>query len=298
MLLPAVQAAREAARRTHCSSNLRQLMVATLAFESARGGFPRASSGSDQTLAGSLNKSSLQCALLPYLEQQALFDGINLTSQCVELTEIASAGNATAAQTMLAFFLCPSDPLAMSRMGSLAPNNYRANMGLGELRRERGTGPWVSVEDGAFEFYRSVLPLSDFPDGLSSTLAFAEKPVGGGNGRFVPFRDWVHHIGASHDTRGWLAECSSLRGREGETNGGSTWLLAGPVFTWFYGKDGPNGRIPDCGHNALSGMGVFSARSYHPSGLNAAMGDGAVRWFGSDTDASIWRAHATRGRSD
>lgn len=300
LLLPAVQASREAARRARCTNNLHQLILAAHGFESSHGGLPCVGSELRPIPPRPFNFTSPQCALLPHLDRKATFDSINFGTMCCGFADIAGSGNATAAAQLVDVFLCPSDPQARSRSPAYAPNSYRANTGLGELRQAARSKGWEAVHDGAFDPTRGVMPLGEFRDGLSNTLAFSEKPVGSGPaGVYHPFRDWLEesHAGATADD--WVAVCSRPRRTlAGPTDSGATWILPGQVYTEFYAKRPPNDLVPDCGDYGLSGQGVFTARSYHPGGVNAALADGSVRFFGDGTDVKTWRALGTRSGSD
>lgn len=295
LVLPAVQAAREAARRTQCVNNLKQLTLAAHGFESARGGFPPRIytwEFPSTTDPDRYHSFSTQVAMLPYMEQKPLFDALNLHVKCF-LPEDLAGENATAGRTVVSTFLCPSDP--RSRSGPWAVNSYRGNVGVDPARRdERG---WFDlVEEGAFIIMRPVLPLAEFRDGLSNTLAFSEKPIGSGDGgTYSPFRDWVSRGDAAATGAEWFAVCSRLSGDDPyKVDAGRTWVLAGAWYTHFFASAPPNTPIPDCGSTTDKGSGIFAARSYHPSGVNAALADGSVRWFSSATDVQNWRALGTR----
>lgn len=298
LLLPAVQAAREAARRAQCANHLHQMVLAAHEFESVHGGFPCVGSDQLPILPLPFNFTSVHSALLPYLEQRATFDAINFTTMCCSLEEIASRGNATAARQVISVFLCPSDPDARTRDPDYAPNSYRTNTGLGELRPYRDG--WIAVHDGAFDPTRATMPLGELRDGLSNTLAFSEKPVGSGPARaYHPFRDWIEDSFRGSTADDWIAICSSpRRPLVLMTNSGATWLLPEQIYTEFYTKQPPNGPVPDCGGFGVSGRGLFTARSYHPGGVNAALADGSVRFFGNEIDVRTWRALGTRSGSD
>ncbi|WP_406701274.1 H-X9-DG-CTERM domain-containing protein [Singulisphaera sp. Ch08] len=71
-------------------------------------------------------------------------------------------------------------------------------------------------------------------------------------------------------------------------------MSSGAIYTDFYTVLGPNSLIPDCGHEALVGIGIFTARSYHRMGVNTVFMDGSVRWMGSNVNTRIWRGLGTR----
>lgn len=150
LLLPAIQAAREAARRTQCSNNLRQIGLAVLNFESAKGRLPYGSKCTDATL-GPTNKwlSTWTLEILPYLELQSLYDiwdsperiPITLTNLS-SLPTMMSPTNQRLRETFVASYLCPSDvdtsQLQRPETGpgtalDWAPGSYRAMAGYTPL---------------------------------------------------------------------------------------------------------------------------------------------------------------------
>ena len=290
LVLPAVQSAREAARRIHCVSNLKQMGLAMHAYEGVFGGFPPAALYMEVPFSGGYVSSlSPQAMLLPYLEHLVIFNAINVSLPGSLLLNI-SGGNATAAAETVAVFLCPSDPNGPAeRFGAVS---YRANIGL-----------CVSCDDegrGAFAWRGGIGRPSAFSDGLSNTLAFSEKPIGS-RGGYSAYRDWLDSSGPienPHSADAWVAAC--VRARETERtparfDGGRTWLLPGAIYTHFFTSVPPNRAVGDCGHWGIeAGIGVFAARSYHPGGVNAAMADGSVRWFASGVDGAVWRDLGTR----
>jgi len=304
LILPAVQGSREASRRASCANNLGQLIRATLAFESSRGGFPPAAFwGRPYTPGEQLNGIfSAHCALLPFLEQKNVYNSINfdLLSGSFDRVELVGVYQRTAATQMISVFLCPSDP--NTRSNPFAPASYRACTGLGEIRKLAGVS-YLAINDGAFapidDGNSRVLPLSSFRDGLSNTLAFSEKPVGSGaGGTYHPFRDWVNYLGSANDISTadqWANVCSRIVPVDTHLDAGGSWMIPGAIYSHFYASAPPNTRLPDCGSSYLNtGIGIFAARSYHRGGVNAAMADGSARWFSSSIDVKTWRSLGTR----
>jgi prepilin-type N-terminal cleavage/methylation domain-containing protein/prepilin-type processing-associated H-X9-DG protein len=196
LLLPAVQSAREAARRSQCVNNLKQIGLAIANYEGANGAYP----------AGDMpwwTEWSAHTMLLPYVEQQALFNSINFAStRPFNGTALMHDGivNSTAEYTIIGTFLCPSD---QNRLTSpWGPNNYMANAGAAPNSFYGGDGNG-DVSDGAnglmsgpFIFtgvdngqHGKAVKVADVADGLSNSAAFSErvKAIGtkaGGNSPF------------------------------------------------------------------------------------------------------------------
>ncbi len=287
LLIPAVQAARESARRLACLSNLRQIGIAVHSYATAYDGFPaqvQSYTVPMGTGSSTVFYPSPQLALLPFIEQQPLFHSINFRISMYALEDL-NGSNLTAASTSIPVFLCPSDPLTVS--GPRASNSYRANV-----------GPCAGCPQGyQGAFYPADIETSaDFPDGLSNTISFSEKAVGS-LVSYSPSRDWADigmNVWWSADQ--WLAACSNLgEPIRGRLNSGRTWMIAGGAFTFFYTATGPNSPVPDCGSRLLEGgYGALAARGYHPGGVVALMADGSARWFSSSIDLRTWRALSTR----
>jgi prepilin-type N-terminal cleavage/methylation domain-containing protein/prepilin-type processing-associated H-X9-DG protein len=301
LLLPAVQAAREAARRARCTQNLKQMIAAVHGFESFHGGFPSAFT---YTYFGptrqDFSDTSTHVVLLPYLEQVALYNAINFNVPIGDFNGFRP-DNQTAATTTLDVFLCPSDPhSAADPYGCVS---YRINGGMGELRRGPVGSPpqpgFILIDTGAFSStHGPVMPVSAIRDGLSNTLAFAEKKIGSGSARYNPARDWIQVLPIPSwalTADDWIEVCSHLPNADGgRTDSGRMWLFYGAIYTEFYASVPPNSIIPDCGSGGGGYPGLFAARSHHPGGVNAAMADGSVRWFTSSINRATWRALGTR----
>jgi prepilin-type N-terminal cleavage/methylation domain-containing protein/prepilin-type processing-associated H-X9-DG protein len=301
LLLPAVQAAREAARRARCANNLGQIIRATHIFEAAHGGFPPAfhwvrSKALDGSHDGGVY--SLQCLLLPHLEENSLYNSINFDLTASSPIYLEQFHQTWAVQA-IGSYLCPSDPNLLS--APFASNSYRGCLGRGEATRHGAV--YQYKDDGAFWTPRQgACPLAEFRDGLSNTIAFSEKPVGSGKfGTYHPFRDWNDLPWSGRDiltADDMLAACADLARRQPQApqlDAGSSWMIPGGIYTYFYASAPPNTLVPDCGSRSPNaGHGIFAARSYHPGGVNAAMADGSVRWFASSVDTNLWRSLGTR----
>lgn len=297
--LPAVQSAREAARRAQCVHNLKQIGLALHHYESVKGSFPplRISRPTSFRAGGYalLGSYSAPAMLLPYLERPALFDSINFSIPCLIVpASPAFPQNSTAAQTRMAMFLCPSDRLHAS--GDFAPISYRINGGLCGVCKPYVSIP--SVEDSGGAFNQKGTRASDFTDGLSNTLALTEKLIGSAGGTsFDSRRDWIDINGLytpeQMTVERWIQVCNDpfLR-RPGTERAGGSWLLGAVMSTQFYTAGTPNHHATDCGLERDAG--VFSAASFHPGGVNAAMADGSVRFIRQTVSPATWRALGSR----
>lgn len=293
ILLPAVQAARERSRRTQCLNNLREIVQACAAHEGARGEFPYTSVTFYEN--GKFYPAcSPHARLLPYLEQGAAYAQIDFADYPIDdaSSPLYSAHNGGLISFSINVFRCPSDS------GLSGGNNYRACMGLGPgiFTPKQPSGcsdPGNSA--GAFANGRGV-KAAEFLDGLSATVMFSER-VMGSRGAYRPYSDYRVYLGSICTVSEAVSICGSLAAGPTDSNGGSTWLFGGWRQTWYNHILTPNSRIPDCAAGDLTeggGYGAYTARSYHPGGLNSAMADGSARFLSEDVDALVWRAISTR----
>ena len=114
LLLPAVQAARESARRTQCSNNIRQIGLGILNYESAEGRLPHSGQGLTRDFKTQFNLQSTFAIILPYLEETSTFDRIDKS-----VPYNATAANKELAKHLVDIFICPTNPLRSTPTDSL-----------------------------------------------------------------------------------------------------------------------------------------------------------------------------------
>ena len=174
LLLPAVQAAREAARRMSCGNNLKQMGLALHNFELHLGHYPPSWKPTRVPAGTAINGWSAQALLLPFLEQNNLAEDINFDVG-YELAAVVDAGGRTMplGSMRVPTYLCPSEVRDEPRLTSGVPEHYPLNYAVNE-------GIWFVYNpasqkggDGAF-YPGSRLRPGDIHDGLSNTLAAAE----------------------------------------------------------------------------------------------------------------------------
>ncbi len=310
LMLSAVQSAREASRRAWCESNLKQIGLALESYHLANRCYPigvtnvtgpEISPGIHTILYHGF--ISVHARLLPWLDHNDAYNSINFLVGATPLTSIAfrppdsfevtiDTMNATATHRTVGVFLCPSDGGLLRAWGA----NYRGNVGVGGypsqtfLHTDSGNG-----------FLNDTHPTSaaDIVDGLSQTVSFSERLVGSGRKPLSPRRDfWLIRTGVYGTADDGLVSCQIAarpQYQDGFSLGGDHWFWEGIDRTYYTHAQEPNGRIPDCLQGALmTPPGIATARSLHPGGVNALMGDGSVRFVTETIARSVWRALGTR----
>lgn len=284
LLLPAVQAAREAARRTQCNNNLKQLGLALQNYESNIRVFPPARL--DWPLV-----FSVHARLLPYSEQIALQNLCNFNVPPLNFglpVPMDGAANAQAAQTTLPMFLCPSDSGRI--VGSaFGPTNFVCNVGSGVIN-----AGLIDVGDGVFITDRG-LGFRDFADGSSNTAAMSETLLGDSQtpSGSIP-KDYRREIfSAPGGNAPDATTCASGAGGAWNGSRAAKWINGHYGDTLYNHFFTPNSTSWDCG-NDYNNMGLVSARSNHPGGVNVLFCDGHVQFVSDSIDLLAWRAASTR----
>ena len=313
LLLPAVQSAREAARRAQCTNNLKQLGLALHNYEGAIGSFPSAYIG-DPRASGTAHGISYPdqninttpgfawgTLILPFMEQGPLFASFNTSLPCW------SPDNTTSARTRLAVHLCPSvsdarEPFALHRYtngDSGAPNDggefspailfsrshYVTNAGINQPwgrttayshdfdTPEPLPGGLSHVIDGPF-YRNSRTRVASVRDGLSNTVFLGEKSS------ILCDSTWVGVVPFA---------CTPQRPRwPSDPNSGGNLVGAhsGPDV-----RDHPNVIIHAPNHPFGHTDEMFAE---HPGGANVLLGDGSVRFIKESIYPYTWVALSTR----
>ncbi|MBX3436855.1 MAG: DUF1559 domain-containing protein [Planctomycetaceae bacterium] len=292
LLLPAVQQAREAARRTQCKNNLKQLALALHNYESAHRVFPPGALGYPYVW-------SAHAQLLPFVEQDNLRNLLNydvppltaFNSGAFDATIVQ--GNDDAARNRLTLMVCPSDSDAVpnSIYGGIS---YPActGSGLNNLNIATDDGS-VTNADGVV-YQRSSTRFRDITDGTTNTVLFGEQLIGDGQNAAPAGNDYRHRVvELPMGTQTTLTACDPSTAPAWSGQRGAKWINGHLADTMYNHYHPPNADVPDC-HNGFHNFALVSARSAHTGGVQSALCDGSVRFIGENIDLALWRGLATR----
>ncbi|MEM7452799.1 MAG: DUF1559 domain-containing protein [Planctomycetota bacterium] len=307
MLLPAVQQVREAARRTSCANNLRQMGLATLSYESAFQAMPstwRLPNGATISSAGSVDGWSVQAQILPYIEQANVHDSIDFTVGYNDTPPINIGGNlVNMPSTRIATFLCPSEVNDRLRLNGAGepyhyPLNYAANAGL-----------WFVFDPVSFNTGQGAMgtarefTVGSYTDGMSNTLLYSEVKA---------YNPYFRNIGLTGNIAMPTDPAAvAALGGDFKTNSGHTEWVDGRVHqSSFTSVFSPNTVVPyndgttdydidwtnqqEGKSTTVSTYAAVTSRSYHPAGVNACRADGSVSYTNDNIDLVTWQSLSTR----
>ncbi len=299
LLLPAVQAAREAARRMSCTNNLKQIGLAMHNFHDSRKqfpcGWPRRVCDDYPSIPPHLYRWSVLAVTTPYMEQYAIYDAIDLEVPLFGHTgnySIYGYGvhpdNAQAVAQVVQPFLCPSDKARVLEEG-FGPTNYKWCRGSGR------NGGANADADGVFTLEPKIR-FADVIDGTSNTAMFSESTLGPGGapGAVEPSGTLTEENAGEVVVivSSALSEATcSVPGTTAALNRGARWADSWVCYTSYDHWLPPNSAVPDCGYRAHV---WHAARSRHPGGANFLLCDGSVRFVSETVDLDTWRALGSR----
>ncbi len=296
--LPAIQQAREAGRRLQCANHMRQLGVGVASYAALHGVYPTPCgvpnySGTIESFYP--KQYSLFTQILPFLDQQPIFDAINFECSVSDpylrdRPRPGFASNRSVMQLTFAMFVCPSDSSAGSA-GWSGNVNYRANLGVDALYRQ------AFSDQGPFSIHKRAGPHS-VTDGHSNTAAFSERLCGSLSHQ--PY-DAVRHILTPRylagDYRTTFKHCKyqDIRKVSAYKQVGFSWVIGSLSQTCYNHALTPNSEEPDCILPATDPViGHVSARSLHGSGANVGLLDGSVRVVTNSINVGVWQALGTQ----
>jgi prepilin-type N-terminal cleavage/methylation domain-containing protein len=301
LLLPAIQAAREAARRAHCQSNIKNAALAVLNYESAFNELPHGMTFPPE-LEGNIHRltnfgKNWIISVLPYLEEQPLYDSFNFKRPINDPSKNAAINvNSLARGQQIPVLLCPSDPNnqvlyqgapGSGHGGNWARGNYAANSGNAYLISPAGCDPkelctsgpdsdgWLSNRTRGVMGPNVSVKLRRVLDGTSKTILVGEIRTG------LTEKDargvWaLGHAGAS---------LLAMYGSRGDANGpNACYPLSDDVYSDACGLSDTVAQCMDCDHGDYFAQ--ATTRSVHPGGAYIAMTDGSVTFISDDIETS------------
>jgi prepilin-type N-terminal cleavage/methylation domain-containing protein/prepilin-type processing-associated H-X9-DG protein len=306
LLLPAVQAAREAARRASCVNNLKQIGLALHNYHDAHGSFPIRMStfvGFDKTCSTVEHRHTFFASILPQLEQQSVWNAINVSfpagsgvlSGNTYFGVAPGLVQATAYQTRIAVYICPSDlrsnpPAVNAAAGVVNPysqGSYAGNVGNWDIWRWwYGCNQWLAPS-GPFGQGTFITRMADFIDGTSQTILVGESS------RYKNDPDDLYNF--------WNLGAPSAPSNVGA---GVSRLQA---FAMAGVKINASSVIPDVPPTdpygnfytpAYAAMGQWGFRSLHPGGAELLFADGSVKFIKEAVNINTLRALGTHASGE
>ncbi len=327
LLLPAVQSAREAARRAQCTNNLKQIGLALHNYHTAHDSFPPGVAASNNPVNNgdggrtciSWMGWSAQGLLLNYIEQGPLYNAINFMFD--PISGASFNFNSSATNTKINGYLCPSDGGA----GRLFWNSYYASTGPSSS----ADGGWTenpcaggsAGKPGLFTYSRAY-GIRDATDGSSNTVAFSEGLVGSGNDVKKNFVTGVNKDGLAGQNdvttdpatiMSNLNACNvrfatAAPGAGLSVNRGWYWAWGSEAMSMFSTIVPPSSTQYQWGQCRFGCEGcptystdhahITNANSNHPGGANVLMGDGSVRFIKSTLSMNTWWALGTKANGE
>jgi len=323
LLLPAVQAAREAARRSQCLNNLKQIGLGMHNYHSALNIFPMGTTinckDNDCGRYPSSNGEgwshwSAHTMLLPYMENAPIFNSINFSGSPVEGNAVA---NSTAVWTLISTFVCPSDPgggkSSWANDGSTRQNNYYGSIGTTTNYANNG----LQGSTGVFSANAVCYGLRDITDGSSSTIAFSEGCAGRqdgaqkkgngiqGSGSGSTLLDANQNLTA---TMAQAVACNTAWfavGTGADNHKGTYWSVGDTGETLFNTVITPNSTQyvwSACRAGCNNGCHfdtseLINAQSWHSS-VNCLMSDGSTRGIQPSVTQRVWMALGTKDNGE
>ena len=303
LLLPAVQAAREAARRMSCSNNLKQIGLALHSFHHSHQEFPAGSPSKScpgyQQIPGWQYRWGPLAVVSPYMEQYHVYKSLNLDVPLYGHTGIyrgpgygVHPDNQAPVRVIIPFLLCPSDRTQRVH-AEFGPTNYLACWGRGHPT-QRGTAV-LSDADGVF---RSGDPVrfADVTDGTTNTAAFSETLLAPSDSGAFTLTEQTKDLVTVGFRDGTLSveRCSPFGSEVSAARRGARWVDGFVLYSAYYHWWTPNSAVPDCAvWSPLRSLWI-TARSRHPGGANLLLCDGSVHFVSESINLQTWRALGSR----
>jgi prepilin-type N-terminal cleavage/methylation domain-containing protein len=294
LLLPAVQQAREAARRSQCKNNLKQLGLALHMYHEQHRMFC-CHRGGPNDAAGRFGDESGMVALLPFIDQGPLYQQVPST-----VPNLCWDGTFLPWRTQIGVFLCPSSAVPIPQGAPVALKSYKfcvgttINNNFGDINNVAS-----SITTGLFGYSRTsgCKNLRDIADGASNTIALSETGLGPNGSGTTTIGQAVFGLPTSLPTNAplCLATASGMTYLGGNSisswGQGSLWPFGHPFWNAVTTVLPPNG--PSCyvgGDNPSNAWGIYTPNSFHTGGVHVTMADGAVRFISNNINCGNYGA--------
>jgi prepilin-type N-terminal cleavage/methylation domain-containing protein/prepilin-type processing-associated H-X9-DG protein len=285
LLLPAVQAAREAARRMQCVNNLKQIGLGLATYESTAGAFPMGVYWSSCPLGAANGKPDGTCGgrngwtigILPYIELQNTYNALNLIPATGDSR--SNPQNVEVYKKTIPVYLCPTDNSALlfpdgttrsNYVGCFSADGFLVEKGAYPTRYAYDSGPLTDPATARAIFnWNTSRTMANVRDGASNTVAASETIRGEGIVRAGWWFEWGLQYSHSRAPNSPIPD--------------AVWSVAASYCTSTL-------DAPCDGSAAHWSAENFAARSRHPGGVNACLLDGSVQFFSDQIDLATWHA--------
>lgn len=284
LLLPAVQSAREAARRTQCKNNLKQLGLALHNYHDNHGAFPSAAvtDGFAPCQRPNISKAPWTVMILPFMDEGPRYNSFNMSGGTFGglFTYEDSCSESARQKVRNSKFECPSDPNSSevnancNYLGIMGGCASGSDQGCCEVCASTSTCPWggrFGSTNGIF-YSNSSVRLRDISDGTTNSLLIGES----------------RYLQLQGGTPGWGATWASSFYRGSD-------MSSGPMYTTVVAiVNAPNSTPSDPGNGYTQGTMNNQLGSRHTGGAHTTLADGSVRFLSDSMDMIVMRALARK----
>jgi len=306
LLLPAVQQAREAARRSQCKNNLKQIMLAMHNYHDVAGQFPISVSWSQQDdFRGAFSDKVM---LLPFIDQKPNYDRTNFNASPFDSGGWeggANNPNRVVQSLRLPVFNCPS--ASQEEFGGAGNFTYAINHGTSHKYHTGAAAPMcVNGQHNGIASYCGTggrfrcdqkVTMAAITDGTANTAGYAEfvmeNPASSPKARRTQVGNWANGNNTHNVRQDCLRQVNSRSGRPNMRGRAWGWSFMG-VGAAYNHTMLPNEKPCHGYTDDWGGSNLMSASSEHAGNVNVAMCDGAVRTFSENIDSGVWWGLGTR----